>query len=344
MIPHSKPWITAADEHAVQNVLASGMLAQGQTVQLFEKQVAAFTGYNHALAVPSGTAALVFILQALGVKTGDEVILPTYVCKSVADAVVFTGATPVLCDISGPWCMTPDDVQQVMTPCTRAVVLVHTFGISASDFGFNELGVPVIDDYCQAFGLNPDPVSGSGLGFCSFNATKCFSTGEGGMVLVNDAALFATMQQNKRNNQPPARFSDLQAALGLAQLERYPQILERRKAIAKRYLLELDEKITQNSTELDGRFYRDVSVRRSVFFRFPIMVPGNPQDHITAIEQEFQIALRRGVDALLHNPAEQQLPGAEKRFAETLSIPVYPALTDEEVTHIIRSLNTYFTR
>lgn len=344
MIPHSKPWITAADERAVQDVLASGMLAQGQAVTQFEKQAAAFTGYTYALAVPSGTAALVFILQALGIKTGDEVILPTYVCKSVRDAVVFTGATPVLCDVSGPWCMSAGDVMQVMTPQTRAVILVHTFGIDASEEVYAATGVPVIDDFCQAFGLRPRFAAGSGLGFCSFNATKCLSTGEGGMVLVNDRALYERMRDAKQNNLPPARFSDLQAALGLAQLQRYPAMLERRKQLAARYFKELDTSITWNSSALDERAFREVQVHNSVFFRFPVMAEGNPQQHITAIEQDFGISLRRGVDALLHNPKEQHFPGAEKRFAQTLSIPLYPALTDDEVTHIIQSLNTYFTR
>lgn len=344
MIPHSKPWITAADEHAVQEVLASGMLAQGQAVTLFENEVAAYTGYNHALAVPSGTAALVFILQALDIKAGDEVILPTYVCKSVHDAVVFTGATPVLCDVSGPWCMTAGDVMQVVTPQTRAVILVHTFGIDASEEVYAATGIPVIDDYCQAFGLKPRFAAGSGPGFCSFNATKCLSTGEGGMVLVNDPVLYERMRAAKRSNLPPARFSDLQAALGLSQLKRYPEMLARRKQLATRYFNELDTSITWNSSALDARAFREVQVRNSVFFRFPVKVEGDPQEHIHAIEQEFGISLRRGVDALLHDQAKHHFPGAENCFAHTLSVPLYPALTEDEVTHIIQSLNTYFTR
>ncbi len=344
MIPHSKPWITAADERAMKDVLASGMLAQGQAVALFEKQVAAYTGYSHALAVPSGTAALVFILQALDIKAGDEVILPTYVCKSVHDAVMFTGATPVLCDVSGTWCMTAGDVMQVMTPQTRAVILVHTFGIDASAEVYAATGIPVIDDYCQAFGLTPRYSSGSGLAFCSFNATKCLSTGEGGMALVNDPVLYKRMRDAKSSNLPPARFSDLQAALGLAQLQRYPDMLARRKQIAGRYFNELDTSVTWNSSAPDARAFREVQLHNSVFFRFPVKVEGNPQEHIIAIEKEFGISLRRGVDALLHDQAKHHFPGAENHFAQTLSVPLYPALTDDEVTHIIQSLNTYFTR
>lgn len=341
MIPHSKPWINAADNHAVHEVLASGMLAQGKAVTLFEQQVAAFTGYNHALAVPSGTAALVYILQALGIKAGDEVILPTYVCKSVADAVVFTGATPVLCDVSGSWCMTTDDVRAVMSARTRAVVLVHIFGINAGDANFSQLGIPVIDDYCQAFGLKP--VYRGGPAFCSFNATKCLSTGEGGMVLTDDPVLYERMSDAKRSNLPPARFSDLQAALGLSQLRRYPLMLQRRKQIAARYFAELDKKITRESKMLDVQD-RNARAQESLFFRFPVMVTGELQAHIAAVEQEFGISLRRGVDALLHDRATHYLPDAVMRFEHTLSIPIYPALTDQEVTHIIKSLNTYFTR
>ena len=162
------------------------------------------------------------------------------------------------------------------------------------------------------------------------------------MVLANDPDFFNRLNANKKNNRPPARFSDLQAALGLSQLSRYPQMLEKRKAIATRYFSELHEQLTWNSGELDARAFREVHVRNSVFFRFPILVEGDPVKHIAALEQQFGISLRRGVDALLHDPSAEKFPGAEKRFASTLSVPLYPALTETEVTHIIQSLNSYF--
>lgn len=341
MIPHSKPWITSSDKKAVHEVLTSGMIAQGSLAELFEERVSIYCGYTFALATPTGTAALALILRALDIGVGDEVILPTYVCKSVADAVIFTGATPVMCDTSGSWCMVPADVQRVMTRNTKAVVLVHMFGIDASATEFAELGIPVIDDFCQAFGLKPLHNNPSGLAFCSFNATKCLATGEGGMALVNDGILFERLRALKLKNQPLARYSDFQSALGLSQLARYPEMLRKRKVIAERYFRELDEAIVQNSSELNICLSRDIVGRKSIFFRFPIKLTGHPLSHIAVIERDYGIALRRGVDALLHDTAQQELPSAEQLFDNTLSIPLYPALTEKEVSHIIKSLNRY---
>ena len=152
MIPHSRPWITDEDTQSVDRILRSGMIAQGAQVQAFEEQIARYVGAPDAIAVGSGTAALVLALKALCADPDDEVILPTYVCRSVADAVVQAGLTPVFCDVGENWTMTADTVAPHVSGKTRAIIVVHLYGIVVETSCFRRFGVSLIEDCCQAFG------------------------------------------------------------------------------------------------------------------------------------------------------------------------------------------------
>ncbi len=142
--------------------------------------------------------------------------------------------------------MTPKDVLPLINGKTKAIVLVHMFGIDASAAEFQDLDIPVIDDHCQSFGLVPRFASRAGLAFCSFHATKCLTAGEGGMALIQDDELHVKALR-ARDGRVHGRFGDLQAALGLSQLERYPEMLEKRAAIAARYFGELDDDLLHSS-------------------------------------------------------------------------------------------------
>jgi len=132
MISHSKPFLIDKDYLAIQKVLQSGMIAEGEVVAEFENAVAEYLGMAGGVATSSGTMALFLALKALDISHGDEVIIPTYVCRAVLDAVNYTGATPVLCDVGDDWCMNVETVKRHITKQMRAIILVHTFGISAN--------------------------------------------------------------------------------------------------------------------------------------------------------------------------------------------------------------------
>ena len=337
MISHSKPWITETDRHAVDQVLATGMIAQGAMVADFEAKVAAYLGLAGGVAVSSGTAALVLALKALGVTRNDDVIAPTYVCKNVVDAVLCAGAKPVLCDVGNDWNMTAATVAPKVTARTAAIIVVHLFGIPTDTNSFAQFGVPIVEDCCQAFGarLNGAHVgSFATVGVFSFHATKCLTTGEGGIVVSNDADLLVRMRDLRNGSDSFADgrvaspITDIQAALGLSQLARYPQFLARRQEIADLYFSEL----RTCSIELP------VMVRgRSIFFRFPVRVRGNLERYEGEF-RELNVRVRPGVDALLHRAMgvdPRLFPVAETLFAETLSIPIYPALQDEELERLV---------
>ena len=195
VIKHSAPWLTDDDLDAVRATLATGMIACGPQVELFQQAVATAQRARGAVLTGSGTAALSLGLRALDVGPSDEVVLPSYVCASVADAVRAVGASVILADVDpDSWLMTPGTVAPRISPATKAIILVHLFGISANDAGFERFGVPVIDDYCQAFGKPVSPPAGSRdgrLAVFSFHATKCLTTGEGGAITSDDQSLLA---------------------------------------------------------------------------------------------------------------------------------------------------------
>jgi len=313
------------------------MIAEVEVVAEFENAVSEYLGMAGGVATSSGTMALFLALKALDISHGDEVIIPTYVCRAVLDAVNYTGAMPVLCDVGDDWCMNVETVKYHVTAQTKAIVLVHTFGISADAKVFEKIGVPVIEDCCQSFGgvLHGKRLGSWGkLCICSFHAIKLLTTGEGGMVLTNDEILLHRLRELKYgvNKGYKLRYlfpmTDLQAALGLSQLRRFDEFLTRRRQIADVYFSKLDDLSIQLPENIRGR---------SIFFRFPIRTQKGFESLRIAFDK-LGIQVRRGVDALLHyglGLTHGSFPVSEMLFNQTVSIPLYPALTSEEVEHII---------
>lgn len=338
-IPHSRPWITDVDRAAVSEVLASGMLAEGTRTRAFEAMIADRVAAAGAVALSSGTSALQLALLGLDVGKGDEVVVPTYTCQSVADAVRAVGATPVYCDVDDWWLMSAATVDAVLTPRTRAIILVHIFGIFADAQQFAAFGIPVIEDACQAFD-GTRPRAASGFTVFSFHATKCLTTGEGGAVVAADRNGLEKLSALRQGNAVTARLSDLQAGLGISQLSRYDEFLRLRRVQAERYLAGLPVDLTQKVSAV-----RD----RSMFFRFPLRVEERAHRFETARDffGEAGIAVRRGVDTLLHRGAglrDEAFPGAVRCFEETVSIPLRPGLTDDEQERILTRVGEYVGR
>jgi UDP-4-amino-4-deoxy-L-arabinose-oxoglutarate aminotransferase len=340
-IQHSKPWITAEDIRAVESVLHSGMIAQGDLVNRLEHAVAAYMSLQGGVATSNGTSALILSLSALGVGKGDEVIIPTYVCPAVWEAVVVSGGTPVLCDVGDDWCMNAETVRGCLSKRTKVIIVVHLYGIKTDVEEISDLGIPIVENCAQSFGSKDQKGLCGNAGeicVCSFHATKLLTTGEGGAALTKDSKLLSRLKELKYGETDDMRgpypygMTDIQAALGLSQLKRYPQFLERRRRIAKYYF----EHIDQSKAVLPYSV-----MKRSIFHRFPLRVCGD----IDRLREEFAaegIQVRRGVDRLLHRQlgmSPNGFPGAERCFAETLSIPIYPALGNAERDTIVNVTN-----
>jgi perosamine synthetase len=327
------------EAQAVAEVIASGQLAEGPVTADFEREAGSRLGRDHAVAVASGTAALHLVLAAMGLGAGDEVIVPSFVCSALYHAVVAAGAVPVPADIDpGTLNMDAGDARRRITPRTRALVLPHMFGRVADPGPFLELGVPVIEDCAQALGatLAGRPAGSFGLAAAaSFYATKVIATAEGGLVATSSAPLADRVRDLKGYDRRPLdrrrynlKFTDVQAAMGRAQLRRLNAFIARRRDIAARYL---------------------------AGFRPPLGPPAGPGEHIYfryVIDGGTEAAdlirraglngvrCERPVDAPLHRlMGRSGFPATEEVWRRCVSVPIYPALTNAEVQHIITVLS-----
>jgi perosamine synthetase len=262
MIPVCEPLLTDDDIQLVLDCLRSGWVSSaGRYLDEFEAGWAAYCGMRHGVAVSNGTTALDVAVALLDLKPGDEVILPTFTIISCAQAIVRGGGRPVLVDSDArTWQMDVAQVAAKITPRTRAIMIVHIYGHPADADPLLDLaaqhGLFVIEDAAEAHGAEYRGRKCGGLGDVStfsFYANKLITTGEGGMVLTRRDDL-AARARSLRNLcfQPQQRFlhdelgynyrlTNMQAALGVAQMKRIEQIVERKRAIASRYSAQLGD-------------------------------------------------------------------------------------------------------
>jgi perosamine synthetase len=325
-IPHSKPLIGKDGIEAVSRVLASGRIAQGEEVAAFEEECATLAGRRYGVAVNSGTAALHLALIGLGVGEGDKVLLPSYACAALAQAVTWQRACPLLCDIGPDYNLCPE----ANLGEAQAVIVPHMFGAPARVPAHEN----VVEDLAQAFG---GPVGHTGrVTMTSFYATKLFTTGEGGMLFTDDLAI-AEMARDRRDYDNRDDFvpryaykmTDFQAALGREQLRSLPDFIERRREIAQQY--------TEAFSKLPLRLPKDPG---HVFFRYVVATPR--RDALEHFLQALGVEAKRPVYRPAHHSLGGVFPASEQAHHECLSIPVYPAMTPQEVGYVIELVVQFF--
>ncbi len=252
----NQPCIGKEELRAVEEVLLSGVLTDkngmGPRVMEFERAFANFIGVKHAIAVSSGTAALHAALLAVGVKAGDEVVMPSFTFSATAEAAVLCGAKPVFADIDpDSLSINADAVSRVLSNKTKAIIPVHLYGQPVDMDPILEIarerGIAVIEDAAQAHGasLGGKMVGSMGdMGCFSFYGTKNMTTGEGGMVTTNDDDYAEALRAIRAHGESRPywsvrlghnyRMTEISAAIGLAQLQKLPGMLERRRENAAR--------------------------------------------------------------------------------------------------------------
>jgi dTDP-4-amino-4,6-dideoxygalactose transaminase len=248
-IPVARPDIGPAEIDAVRAVAASGWITQGAKVRELEAAFARLCGTEHAVATTSGTTALHVVLGALGVGPGDEVITTPLSCIASANPILFTGARPVFGDVDpDTYNLEAAGIEKRITSRTRAILPVHLFGHPLDLDPILELGrahgIPVIEDACQATGAlyKGQAVGGLGTAGCfSLYANKIVTSGEGGMIVTRDARLAERMRAIRNFGQIPgehfrhaflggnAKMTDLQAAVGCAQVGKLEGYITRRR-------------------------------------------------------------------------------------------------------------------
>ena len=260
-IPLSSPDITEPEIEAVAATLRSPHLSLGPRLPEFEAAFTALTGVPHAIAVSSGTAGLHLALLALNMGAGAEVIVPSFTFIAAANAIRYVGATPIFVDIDPLTLnLSPAAVEAAITPRTRAILAVHTFGIPADMPALTALArhhnLFLIEDACEAIGATlstpgqPAKPIGSfaDIAVFAFYPNKQITTGEGGMIVTRDPDLAARMRSLRNQGRTASghwlqhtelgynyRLSDIACTLGIGQMHRLPEILARRETIARLY-------------------------------------------------------------------------------------------------------------
>ena len=349
-IPHNKPTLGKEERDAASRALRSGWVAQGSGVRKFEAALSKNIGVpdGHVAAVSSGTASLFLALLALGVAQGDEVIIPSYACSALLNAVEMARAKPVVCDIDPQTlALSFEHARRARTERTRAIIVVHAFGMPADIAAFKQLGVPIIEDCAQAIGAryNGVPVGSTGtISTFSFYATKMITTGYGGAVASEDPELmrkiFDYREFDGRETYEPRfnfQMSDVNASIGLAQLKKLPGFVRRRKAAAREYAKAIGDKAAlwpNTSSSSEPNFYR-VLVLSSRAAELKDFLAKRGISAVLPIER-FELLYRY----LQEDPAG--FPVSEQVVGEALSIPVYPSLSDAHVRSISKALSDFF--
>jgi perosamine synthetase len=256
MIPLSSPDITEQEIEAVVAVLRSPQLSLGPRLEEFERLFGMYIGVDHAIAVNSGTSGLHLCVRALGLGAGDEVIVPSFTFIAAANAIRFEGATPVFVDIDPhTFNLDPACVERAITRRTRAIMVVHTFGVPAEMDALEAIaqqhGLQIIEDACEAVGATYDKRrvgSFGAAGVFAFYPNKQITTGEGGMIVTRSAQLAERMRALRNQGRYPGsdwfqhqelgfnyRLSEISCALGIVQLRRVDEILARRAEVAAAY-------------------------------------------------------------------------------------------------------------
>jgi dTDP-4-amino-4,6-dideoxygalactose transaminase len=345
IIPHSRPTLIGSESQAVSSVLESGQIAQGPKIHEFEKQFSGYIGKKEAAATSSGTAALHLALLALGVTDNDDVIVPSFVCTAVLNAVLYIGANPVVADIDPETHnISVDSVRKAITKKTKAVIVPHMFGCPAEMEKLSEFGIAIIEDCAQAVGSDYKGQKAGSFGILSvfsFYATKVLTAGEGGMVVCDSEDLIARVRDLREydNKQDYAvrfnyKMTDFQAALGLSQLSHLEEFLDKRRMIADRYFSEFEDCGFLLPVRKKGREH--------IYYRFVVKTEEDASLFLKRLQQK-GVLCQRPVFVPLH--VCLGLSGFSRTleaWQKTVSIPLYPSLTDDEIEKIIAVVREIF--
>jgi perosamine synthetase len=346
IIPHSRPTLDAEEQRAVADVLAGGSVAQGPRCAEFERAVAQRIGVPYACGVSSGLAGLHLALLALRVGPGDEVIMPSYVCEALLQAVSYCRATPVIVDVTpATGNLDPEACALAVTSATRAILVPHMFGTPADLDALLRLGPPLIEDCALAIGAEHRgrPVGSFGrVAVFSFYATKMLCTGEGGMVLTGDP-LVAEAVADRRDYGGKQdfrlrfnyRLTDMASAMGLVQLRKLDGFIRRRRELARLY-----DRLLAPWAEVERPNLADF--HESIFYRYVVRVPADRRDALRRRMAEKGVQCGLGVLHPLHALVPEWAPRpcrvADAWATRCLSLPLYPSLEDREAERVADTL------
>jgi len=369
MIPVQRPHLGPEELEAVSRVFDSRWLGMGAVTKEFEEALKPYVGARHVIAVNTGTSALHLALDALGLKAGDEVVVPSLTFVACVQAIIATGATPVFCEV-GLDTLTIDvaDAVEAMTARTRVILPVHYGGevcdMDALTAEAKARGVMVVDDAAHAFGSKYHGRSVGQLADMScfsFDPIKNITCGEGGAVTTDDDDLAARMIPKRilgidndtwaryRNERrwvyqvvtPGFRYhlSNINAAIGLAQLKRFDEYRSRKREIVRRY----DDAFRA----IEGLAVIDHNLEDTFPFFYIIRVLSDRRDPMADHLKDRGVAT--GVHYIpnhlhpLFSDQTRSLPRTERLYREILTLPLYYEMSDGDIETVIASVRAFFS-
>jgi dTDP-4-amino-4,6-dideoxygalactose transaminase len=345
MIPHSKPTIIEKKVilENIKKILNAEYLSENIFVEKFEQKVCRFFKTKYAIAVSSGTSALHLALLALGVDENSEVIIPSFTCAALLNAILYIRAKPVIVDVDlDDFNIDFKEVKKYISKKTKAIIVPHMFGYPAKNIKeIIELGIPVIEDTTQSIGAKIDGEMVGKFGIInvlSFYATKLITTfGEGGIILTNNKKIYSIIKDLKEYDKKRKfklrynyKLSEVQAIMGLQQIEKIEYFVNRRRKLFEYYKNRL-----KNCKNI--KIFEPLKNTEPVFYRFIIQITDKENiDEIIANYKKFDIEVAKPIFL----PLDKYYYGkficknSELLYNTTLSLPIYPSLNEKEVNYI----------
>lgn len=368
-IPIAIPLFDRDEEESLCAVIRSGWVSQGKKVREFEDQFAAYVGAGYAVATTSCTTALHAALMVSGIGAGDDVIVPSLSFIATANSVVHAGARPVFADVDPDTCnITIKTIEKALTKKTKAIMPVHQMGLSVDLDPIQDLcrknNYILIEDAACAVGseYKGRKIGGSGNMACfSFHPRKIITTGEGGMITTNDSTVADKLRKLRHHGMSVSdverhdskqviietyqeigynyRMTDLQAAMGIAQLKKLKFIIERRRQIANIYDNELSAIKYIKVPRVPAYAYHNY---QSYWIELSASAPVT-RDKLMQQLLVRGIATRRGIMAIhmedcYKKHVQDVLPDTERITKNAILLPIYPSMTHDMQSYVIKSI------
>jgi len=362
-IPQTRPYIPEEDKESImkyfEEILSSRVLINGPFTEAFEREMAKTVGTRHAISIHSCTAALETILEFINVRDG-EVIVPVNTFIATSNAVLFAGGMPVFVDMGENLLLDVDKIEEKVSKKTKAIIIVHLAGYIHPDIArirhfCESRSLFLIEDAAHAHGASLNGKMAGSLGYAaafSFYATKVLTTGIGGMITTDDDALAERVRSVRFHGEDHRRgiqnrlgrdllITEFQAALGLVQLRRLPDTIKRRMAIARQ--------CTEGLKDVKGiKLFSLNEGAVSGYYKFPIrIVPPFSRDTVAETLTSSGIKVGNAYWPPIHlqpayrdilNTHEGQYPNAERILQSTVTLPLFPDMSDDEVQFVISTL------
>ncbi len=356
MIPQIEPWLDEVELNELSRVIKDNWITEGKKTEEFESRFKKLTGAKHAFAVNNGTIGLYMAQKILGIGEGDEVIVPNLTFIASNNSVIMAGAKPVLVDVNKKaFNIDPEKIKEEITDQTKAIMPVHLYGQSADMDAIMKIAkknnLLVIEDAAQGVGVrfNGKHVGTFGeIGVFSFYGNKTITTGEGGLILTNDDNLAKEVFMYKNHGRAVKgtfvheklgynfSFTDLQAAVGIAQLSKLKEIIERKRKIREKYA-----ELLKDIPEIQFTF---IDQRCEPVHWFTSILIDNPQKLSNYLKKE-GIETRRFFYPIHRQPCynfKGDFPNSDYAYERGLSLPSSALLNEEQIDFICEKIKAFF--